>query len=211
MICPDCHGTRKGNGETPCKRCYGYGVIACCERVDGDTDHMIYGGKMSKNEDLDLYRELLRIDKNNLDDALIEQSDIFYRVSEDFVEASSQTDQAKENLAVVDAELDASIRRQMEADDEKITEGKVRAAIQSDGEHEEAYDSWIAAKRKADLLNAMKDSFRMRSTMLKQLAELYISNYFTTESVKGPSKDAQADRNKKAMAEKRRGSRPKPK
>lgn len=139
----------------------------------------------TKPEEFRLY---LEIDKGQLDKELVEQSQLFFNVAEAFVEAADQRDALKEQLAVVDADLDTCFRREAQVRDEKITEGQVKSLIKTHKDHEEAYDAYANAKNLADKLQALKESFHMRSQMLKHLCELYVADFYEKNSIQGTDK-----------------------
>ena len=129
-------------------------------------------------------RPRLQLDKHALDDELIQQASMLHSVSEAYEEAMAERDDLKEKLATVDAELDQSIRDDAEEHNEKLTEGTIKAKIQADVEHKKAYFLFASAKLKAGKLQALKDAFKERGYMLRELCSLYLSNYFEHNSVK---------------------------
>ena len=143
--------------------------------------------KPKKDNQLEEFRDLLQIDRNNLDDELIGQSSGFFRVSEAQVLASSKADELKEALALVDADLDAIVRQELDDKNEKDTVAKVQAGINTHPDHIEAMDDYLASHLEANQLRAMKDSFSMRSSMLKNLVELICTQYHTVEKVRAPA------------------------
>jgi hypothetical protein len=56
-------------------------------------------------------QEHLKIDKHSLDEVCTNQADLFFAISENAVLASSEKDLAKDNLAVVGAEVAGTIRQ----------------------------------------------------------------------------------------------------
>lgn len=144
------------------------------------------------------FTRYLRIDKQALDDEIVQQPGLFYRVCEAYVEAAAERDAAKEHLAMVDAGLDGEARHRAEVDGEKITEGAIRGKVVLHKKHEAAFNAYVTAKTRADKLEAMKDSFKQRSFMLRDLAQLYVANYYESNSVQG------IDRNDTAVYKKHR-------
>lgn len=138
--------------------------------------------------DLVEFRKYLQINKHALDDELIQQPSLFYEVSEAYVQAAAERDAAKEALACADAKIDGIIRDR--ESDNKITETMVKNEVTLHPSHIKAFSSWLDAKLLADQLQAMKEAFQQRSYMLKDLASLYVSNYFENQSVRA---DAQSD------------------
>lgn len=132
---------------------------------------------------IDEFRSYLKIDKHSLDQELEEQPMLFFKISEAFVQAAAERDMLKEQLATVDAKLDAQVRNDFA--DKKYTEAMVKNAVQTDKKHDAAMLKFLRAKEQADLLFALKDAFQTRSYMIRDLCSLYNANYFAEGSVKG--------------------------
>lgn len=133
----------------------------------------------------------LAIDKMALDDEVIRQPSLFYEISEALTEAAAERDAAKEELATVDAEIDGRVRAKFAKGDMKATDKTVASHVLIDSAHEKAFTSWLTAKTKADKLEALKDAFKQRSYMLRDLVALYTANYYEESSVK-PSRAQEA-------------------
>jgi len=158
----------------------------------------------------DLVEELtpyLRIDKYGLDDAISGQPNLLYQISEAVAEAMAERDASKEELARIDAELDVEVRAKMEKEKRdpkaKITEAMVTSRIMMNRRHEEAFDTFMLAKRDADKLLALKEAFQQRGYMLRELASLYVASYYEQSSVQGNSRTDAAvyKRNRERLAE----------
>lgn len=135
---------------------------------------------------IDDLKKYLEIDKSSLDSEIERQPMLFYQVCEMYTEAALLRDQAKEELASVDAELDSHHRSRLTKGAEgRVTEGQIKTWVQTDLKHEKAFDAYISAKAKADTLEALKDAFKQRSYMLRELASLYVASYFESSSVQG--------------------------
>jgi hypothetical protein len=150
-------------------------------------------------------RSYLEIDKHALDDEIVKQPSLFFKVSEAYVEAVAERDACKEELASIDAELDGEVRHKLEVAGEKITEAIVKNEIQTDKKHGPAFDTYILAKTKADMLMALKEAFQQRGYMLRDLCSLYVSQYYDQSSVQGNSKTDAAvyNRQRERLAEAR--------
>ena len=123
-------------------------------------------------------KSYLQINAGDLDNELVRQSALFYSVSESYVEAVAIRDTKKEELATVDAELDSIARMS----NDKTTENRIKGMIQLNPKHQEAFIGYNEAKLMADRLGAMKDAFHQRGSMLKELAQLAISNLYEIAS-----------------------------
>lgn len=140
--------------------------------------------------DADEFRSYLKIDKNALDDAVIQQSMLYYQVSESYAQAAAERDSLKEALATTDAKLDGEVRKRLTKTDNKFTEGTVKSQIQIDPKHETAFKSYIESKERADILAALRDAFQTRAYMLRDLIQLHVTGFFQETSIKP---DVQSD------------------
>jgi hypothetical protein len=129
-------------------------------------------------------KKFLEIDKLSLDDEIIRQPSLFYSVSEAYVAAVGERDTLKEQLASTDAEIDGEIRSNAKT---RVTDTAVKNLVQCDKDHEKAFKAYIAAKVKADQLGALKEAFQQRGYLLRDLASLYVANYFDHSSIQGTS------------------------
>ncbi len=147
------------------------------------------------------YRKLLNIDKNSLDDVLVEQADIFYEISHKYSIAVSKRDQAYENIKVTDAELNLAVRINLDDEGRKVTESLINNMVLEHEEHKEAVKTHLEAKKLADQYSALKEAFHQRSYMLRELVQLYISGYFVQETYKATKeKKTQVDHTKAVSA-----------
>jgi hypothetical protein len=140
---------------------------------------------------IDEFREYLKVDKHHLDDELVQHSMLFFRVAESYVRAAAKRDELKEELALIDAELDGKMRKRAEDDGEKVTEAMIKGMIITHKDHIQASEAYQAAKTEADMLGALKESFQTRGYLLRDLCQLYTAQYFDANSVKA---DANTDR-----------------
>ncbi len=122
----------------------------------------------------------LKINKSKLDDDLIQQPSLLYKVGEAYTEAAAERDMLKEMLAGVDAELDGKIRHNF--GDGKYTEAVVKSGVQAHKKHKESFDAYMNAKIVADKLGVLKDAMHSRGYMLRDLVQLHVANYFETTS-----------------------------
>lgn len=131
------------------------------------------------------FRDYLVIEKTALDEELSHQAELLFKISDEYALATALRDELKEKLAVVDAELDDEVRRDIEIAGDKVTEGMVKANIHTSKKHQQAYDAYARAKKRADRLLALKESFKDRGFMIRSLCDLFVSNYFEANSVRG--------------------------
>ncbi len=132
---------------------------------------------------VDQLHKHLAINKDALEEGIINQPSLFWQVSEAYVQAAAERDAAKEELAQVDAEIDKKIRSKADKDEAKATEPYIKAQILLSEEHGDAFAAYLTAKERADKLQALKEAFQMRSYMLRDMASLYAANYFEISSL----------------------------
>jgi hypothetical protein len=157
----------------------------------------------SQVTDIAELKQYLRIDKHKLDEELEEQPMLLFQISEAFVQASAERDMLKEQLATIDANLDAAIRNDF--GDKKYTEAMVKIEVQTNKKHDQAMLKFLDAKKQADLLLALKEAFVSRGFMIRDLCGLYNANYFEEASVRGTGETDRATYNtgRQRMAEAR--------
>lgn len=157
-------------------------------------------------DEVEELRKLLEIDKHSLDDEIVQQPQLFFKISEAAVKASARRDFCKEELNRVDADLAAKHRRRIEKSGSRATDAGVSAAIAADPKHQAASDKLIKARNRADLLGALKESFHQRSYMLRDLSALFIANYYEKSSISDNSstRSVKAASNMDRMAEARK-------
>ena len=130
------------------------------------------------------FKKYLEIDKSNLDEEIVHQPSLFSEVAEAHANAISVRDSLKEELATLDASLANELRKKIEKGGERATDARVQSATQQDKRHIKASNKYLEAKKEADILLALKESFQMRSYMIRDLAQLYSAQYFESTSVK---------------------------
>lgn len=146
---------------------------------------------LEKNNDLlDEYSGYLQIDKLNLDTCLIEQCSVYYNVGVAFANALSERDYAKAELERVKAETDKIVRLQMTTENERITEAQVANRILEDAEYRASNSNYLEWKMIADKWQALKDSFGQRAYALRDLCQLWISNYYADSAVQVETSEA---------------------
>lgn len=150
-------------------------------------------------------KQALAIDPNRLDDMLVAQPQLFYEYAEAYSLAVSDRDMLKDKLARTYAETDARLREEAARADEKITEKAIEASVKVDEDYKQVAEQYREACKEADLLAAAKEAFAQRAWVLKELASLYISGYYSTDAVRGnrDSQDVALEGIRKRQSEKR--------
>lgn len=124
----------------------------------------------------------LQIDENALDQCLVEQPDLFWKVAKRHAVAISDRDGAKKNLAEIEAEVDVEIRKVARNRENRITEKEIESIKRKDAQVERATRKLGSVNHEVLLLAALKDAFEMRSDALKDLVKLFIASYYEESS-----------------------------
>lgn len=148
------------------------------------------------------------IDRDALDEMLIQHPDLFYRVSKVLVLRISQRDAAKQDLSEAEALADAQIRKDAAIAEEKITADQVKAEIKVNKSVMAAVDKLADLTYWVNRWSALKEAYLARSHALRDLVSLYGNNYWSDASMgraKNQRGEAEPDRGRQALARARRG------
>lgn len=159
---------------------------------------------MGRIFNIEEFEGYLKIDKSNLDEEIIRQPSLFFEVSKAYSKAVAQADTKKDKLKQLESKLDALKRKKLMKTEGKVTEAMVFHAIQIDEKRVAAYEEYIKAKEIADTLDGFKEAFRQRTFMLRELAGLYVAQYYDKDSVGGKTAEFQYERRKEQMRDKRK-------
>lgn len=172
----------------------------------------VSGKKAQEPEDYDDFRELeaaLRIDEYALEEALREQPGLFYRVGAAYAMEVSRRDAAKQALQDQEARESLDVREGARESGEKITEGQVSATVQTAPDVVRARERLLELSESVGRLGALKEAFQQRSYALKDLAGLYVANYYSASENSGASGEIRrrdADGARRAMSAARRSA-----
>src|SRR6266446_690013 len=149
----------------------------------------------------------LLIDRNALDDELINNPSFIQEVCDEAAEAIAHRDAMKEALDTVDAELDAELREG--AKNNKMTETAIKMAIQTHPTHQKAFEDANQAKLRASKAAGLVTAAETRSKAIESLSRLYASGYFAIDSTKrsSTSQELQYNKNRETLANQRSRSR----
>ena len=161
--------------------------------------------KVNKSQ-FDNYRQRVALDRNSLDIAAEEQPALYLEIAEQRAYANSRYDAARDDLLRTDAKLGREVRAEMEASGTKPTEGKIADVVLGKQEHLDAADKAAKAKQEADEWSALVSAFEHRKSMIRELATLYASGYYTAGSARasgGKVRDADAAAGRERLAQAR--------
>ncbi len=148
-------------------------------------------------------RGRIALDRHALDLAAEEQPQLFLDVANEHVMAQSRHDAARDDLLRIDAELGRKVRAEMEASGTKPTEGKIADNVLGEQRHVDAANKTAAAKIEVDEWLALRSSLEHRKSMIRELATMYASGYYTagaSSSAKVAVRDKDAGANRERLA-----------
>jgi len=124
------------------------------------------------------------IDETSLDVEWLEQPRLMLSYAKNAAVRKADFDRAKENLEVVKAQLDHSIRENPEVFAViKITETVVQNTIHLQKEYEEAYERYTTAKYELEIALAAVRAIEQKRSALENLVRLHGQQYFAGPSV----------------------------
>ena len=126
----------------------------------------------------DKWDELVKIDRNELDEELIRQPGIYLAICEEFSDAISQRDFAEAELNKKCSAVSLQIRQNPASFPFKLTEDSIAAAILTNPEVVQLREAYLTHKAIATRLGNLKDVFEQRANMLDKLVRLFIAGYF---------------------------------
>jgi len=151
------------------------------------------------------WEQQLLLDRNRLDDAALNQPQLYWEVSEAYVLAVSERDSLDAKLKQVKAERSLAIRSEAVAAGEKLTEAAVAAKLEMDPDILKATREYLDQCTDASLLQVMKESFSQRAYMIQELGNQFRSNYFQKSAVTGGAAGEVAyNKTRQAINEKRK-------
>ena len=136
-----------------------------------------------KLDKLTRYRRRLRIDRDDLDTALLRHSEYYDKVSEAQVEALAKRDMLKLDLEIATAAEDRKLRHMAAVHDEKITEPKIRQEIAGSKKLQELERDYLNAKHEEARWSALKDSWQQRSYALRELVQIHLRRMSQRDSM----------------------------
>lgn len=129
----------------------------------------------------------LAIDKYALDEMLVAQPELYWRVSEQCIHWLAQRDRNKDTLATVQAKVATEYRADCLEGGVKTTEGIVAEHVIQDAEVQEAMLAYQESKTEYERANSLKEAFMQRGYALKELAGLMTSTYGMADSARPPA------------------------
>ena len=125
-------------------------------------------------------KDELKIEPSELHLELIRQPQLFWKYSEDLVQASSYRDELKNKIEYEEARLSSEIRATPERFGvDRVTEGSIASAITLQESMVELKSQYLEAKEAADRMKAMIDSIQQKKVALENLCSLWIAKFWS--------------------------------
>ena len=133
------------------------------------------------------YENDLRIDKDSLEECLVEQPELYAKWSTIWADAVQERDHAKEDLNVTRADLDMKVRKSWDilGFDKKPTDMAITTWICAHADYRKANFILIQKTHATNVLEAAKWSFQHRKDSLDNLVKLFLSNYYSDSKAVG--------------------------
>jgi hypothetical protein len=136
--------------------------------------------------DYEIFAARIKLDRNALDVAAEEQAQIFLEVAQQHVLACSRRDEAKDDIARIDASLARDFRAQCEEQKIRATEALISDHVLQHQSHISAAATLRLHRIEADQWGALREAFDQRMRMIKELVGLYASGYYSEGGTIGP-------------------------
>jgi hypothetical protein len=125
------------------------------------------------------YEKDLKINEMHLDSEWLEQPSKYVRYAKKYAKADIQSLRSKENVEIVEAELDSMHRKDLELSGQKFTEAKIKSLIKQDAKYQKAVNTYLEDLEEAKILKGAVIAFEHRRSSLEDLVKLYLSGYFS--------------------------------
>ena len=112
----------------------------------------------------------VRIENNDVNAALLTQTDLFIKYSYDITQSEAKAQQAKFNLERVEGIRKESLRRDFATRGDKVTESRLNDLVPQDPEYRGALDDYLKATAQAAEYKLLMQAIVMRKDMLISLS-----------------------------------------
>jgi hypothetical protein len=130
------------------------------------------------------YMQDIKIDVNDLAGEWQNQASLYLYYSEGYSEAIRDRDKAKNDLEIIDAQLDKEIRRDWEKHfDKSPTETAIKGWIIQQEKHKKYLDIYSKLSHTANLLQSAKNALDHKRKALENLVSLKIAGFHSEPKV----------------------------
>jgi len=134
------------------------------------------------------YEHFLRIDPNDLDNAIIEHPEYYWHICRRYALTVSIRDEAKDNLKQSAADLFLTYKQDFENAGTRATEAVVNASVECDTNQMALVKEYRERCLDVSIMEGIKAAFEQRSYALKELVDMHCVNYNASESNTTPER-----------------------
>lgn len=113
----------------------------------------------------------LSFSHNSLDDAMMRQASLYAHYGTQSAKAQLQADRMKNQMELVEAQIDKELREEAAAEGKKITEAQIEKAIRLDSRYQRAVSRYNESKMVASMTKTTTEAFTQRRDMLVQIGK----------------------------------------
>lgn len=145
----------------------------------------------------------LRIDRTALDEEWLRQATLYHFNAVQLADARLDLDEAKDRLAVIEAELDLAIRQDPEKYGiSKLTEKAIEHAVVLSSRYQKAKEETNQAKHLTDVLNAKVTGLDHKKKALEFLVQLENREFYSEPKAKEQWEDRQSKERREILKNK---------
>jgi len=126
-------------------------------------------------------KKLLLIDEYKLEKECKIQPSIYQEIAEQHSKAVSERDFLKNQMDT----LWAMTFKTIKLGNNKITDSLAHSMADCDENYQQSVEAYLKAKALADEWLGIKEAFQQKSSMLKNLVDLYVTQYYGDFTIKG--------------------------
>ncbi len=133
---------------------------------------------------MDNYKKQLKINKYSLDEELTNQSQLFMSWAASYAEASIDREIAKNQLDLIKAKVENTIRNDPDMKKNKLTESAISSKVTRSKKVQQYVTKYLSVLKVEKILLEAKNAFKQRQKMLEGLVQLHIQSYYSDPKVK---------------------------
>ena len=125
------------------------------------------------------FKKDIEIDIHSLDEQWVKQPQLYAKYAEQAVNASFDKDKLKEQLDLIEAELDTEIRSDpAKFGLDKVVEKAVANVILLQSKYQKASNAYFESVKRMKIFEVGRDSMDHKKRALEKLTDLFLSNYW---------------------------------
>ena len=134
--------------------------------------------------DYDELRERLPIDGSALDEEVSRQPVLMMAAHELYAQAYRQLSEAKQAVDEAEAHAYRATRESLESSGEKVTEARIQQTVRMDVRLQDSRRAVRDAQEHVHRCEGLVRAYQQRGSMLRDLVQLYVTEYYSTDSIK---------------------------